>query len=74
MIVNEDEIYTPQETITILKISDSTFRRLVRRGVLQAAKIGGQYRIMGKHILQMLGPSLPGRVRKAYKKVVEELK
>ncbi|OGC36739.1 hypothetical protein A2311_06285 [candidate division WOR-1 bacterium RIFOXYB2_FULL_48_7] len=72
MIVDEQEIYTPQETIQILKISDSTFRRLIRKGVIKAAKIGGQYRILGRHILQLLNPSLPGKVKKAYKKVVNE--
>jgi excisionase family DNA binding protein len=73
MIVEEHEVYTPQETIALLKISDSTFRRLIRKGVLRAAKIGGQYRILGKHILQLLNPNLPGKVRKAYNKVVIEL-
>lgn len=72
MIVEEHEVYTPQETITLLKISDSTFRRLIRKGALKAAKIGGQYRILGKHILQLLSPSLPGKVKSVYKKVVEE--
>lgn len=74
MIVEEHEIYTPQETINLLKISDSTFRRLIRKGILRAAKIGGQYRILGKHILQMLSPDLPSKVKTAYKKVIEELK
>jgi excisionase family DNA binding protein len=73
MIVEEHEIYTPQETITLLKISDSTFRRLIRKGVLRAAKVGGQYRVLGKNILQVLSPTLPGKVKKAYKKVVDEL-
>ncbi|MDD5593513.1 MAG: helix-turn-helix domain-containing protein [Candidatus Margulisbacteria bacterium] len=73
MIVEEHEIYTPQETIVLLKISDSTFRRLIRKGALKAAKIGGQYRILGKHILQLLNPNLPGKVKKAYKKIVEEM-
>jgi excisionase family DNA binding protein len=73
MIVQENEVYTPQETIALLKISDSTFRRLIRKGVLRAAKIGGQYRILGRHILQLLNPSLPGKVKKAYKKVILEL-
>lgn len=73
MIVDEREVYTPQETISILKISDSTFRRLIRKGILRAGKIGGQYRILGRHILQLLSPSLPGKVKKAYKKVVKEL-
>lgn len=73
MIVDEKEVYTPQEAMSILKISDSTFRRLIKKGVLRAAKIGGQYRILGKHILQLLSPTLPGKVKRAYKKVIEEL-
>lgn len=70
MIVDEMEVYTPQEAISILKISDSTFRRLIRKGVLRAAKIGGQYRILGRHILQLLSPSLPAKVKRVYKKVI----
>ena len=73
MVVDEDEVYTPQETTSILKISDSTFRRLIRKGVLRAAKIGGQYRILGGEILRLLNPSLPGQVKKVYKKVVGKL-
>jgi excisionase family DNA binding protein len=73
MIVEENEVYTPQETTALLKISDSTFRRLIRKGVLRAAKIGGQYRVMGREILTLLSPTLPLKVRKAYKKVVREL-
>lgn len=70
MIVDEKEIYTPQETVSILKISDSTFRRLVRNGVLRAAKIGGQYRVLGREILSLLDPKLPGKVKKVYKQVI----
>ena len=73
MIVDEKEVYTPQEAISILKISDSTFRRLIRKGILRAAKIGGQYRILGKHILTLLSPTLPSKVKRVYKKVVKEL-
>ncbi len=74
MIVDENEIYTPQETISILKISDSTFRRLIRKGILRAGKIGGQYRVLGKNILQLLSPDLPSKVKTVYKKVIEDLK
>ncbi len=73
MIVEEHEVYTPQETITLLKISDSTFRRLIRKGVLRAAKIGGQYRILGRHILQLLNPKLPAKVKKTYHNVIDKL-
>ncbi len=73
MIVDEKEVYTPQEAISILKISDSTFRRLIKKGVLRAGKIAGQYRILGKNIVQLLSPSLPTKVKKVYQKVVKEL-
>ncbi len=73
MIVDEQEVYTPQEAISILKISDSTFRRLIKKGVLRAAKIGGQYRILGKHILLLLNPNLPEKVKKTYRNVVDKL-
>jgi len=73
MVIEKDEVYTPQEAISILKISDSTFRRLVRNGVLRSAKVGGQYRVLGREILRILNPSLPGKVKGAYKKIVEKL-
>lgn len=67
------EVYTSEEAQKLLKISDSTFRRLVKKGILRAAKIGGQYRVLGAHILELLNPSLPGQVKKIYKKVVRSL-
>lgn len=73
MPIDENEVYTPQETISLLKISDSTFRRLIRKGILKAGKVGGQYRILGKHILTLLNPNLPAKVKKVYKKVVNSL-
>ena len=74
MIVDEREVYTPQEVINALKISDSTFRRLIRKGVLKAAKIGGQYRVLGREILLLLSPTLPSKVKKTYKHVISNLK
>jgi excisionase family DNA binding protein len=73
MIVQEHEVYTPQEATSILKISDSTFRRLIKKGILRAAKIGGQYRVLGGEILRLLNPSLPRKVKSVYRKVVEKL-
>jgi excisionase family DNA binding protein len=73
MIVDEHEVYTPKEAITILKISDSTFRRLIRSGVLRAGKIGGQYRVLGREILRILNPSLPQKIKRTYQKVLEKV-
>ena len=73
MNLNESEVYTSEETQRLLKISDSTFRRLVKKGILRAAKIGGQYRVMGREILRVLSPTLPRKVRGAYHRVLEKL-
>jgi excisionase family DNA binding protein len=58
MEVLEHTIYTPEETEALLKISRSTFLRLIKRGVLQARKVGGQYRILGEEILRLVKPQL----------------
>ncbi len=73
MNLNENEVYTSEEAQNLLKISDSTFRRLIKKGILRAAKIGGQYRILGGEILRLLNPSLPRRVRGAYRRILEKL-
>lgn len=73
MVLNEAEVYTPGEAQKLLKISDSTFRRLVKKGILRAAKIGGQYRVLGGEILRLLNPRLPRKVKGAYRKVLEVL-
>ena len=69
MEVNEREIYTAEETKGLLKISQSTFLRLVKKGVLRAYKVGGQYRILGKEILHLVSPRLEQKAATVYRKV-----
>jgi excisionase family DNA binding protein len=54
--IEDNAVYTPSEVREILKISDSTFKRLVRDKKILTAKIGGQHRILGKEILRLLTP------------------
>ena len=68
MEFNENEVYTPQEVQKILKISPSTMTRLIKKGLINTAKVGKQYRIMCKEILRMLSPKLEDRVGKLYNK------
>ena len=69
MEVLENEIYTSEETKSLLKISQSTFLRLIKKGVLRAYKVGGQYRILGKEILHLVSPKLEERAVGAYRRV-----
>lgn len=68
MTINENEIYTPKETRAILKISSSTLTRMMRSGLIRTAKVGKQYRIMGKELLRVLSPKLEDKVGKVYNK------
>ena len=59
-------IYTTGETQKILRISDSTIKRLLKRGLIRANKVGGQYRILGKEILRLVSPALEKKAIKSY--------
>jgi len=74
MQVLENEIYTTQETLSLLKISKSTFLRLIKKGILSACKVGGQYRILGKEIMALFNPKIQQTAFRAYKKVRNKVK
>jgi excisionase family DNA binding protein len=74
MEIKENEIYTSDETQNLLKISESTFIRLIRKGILRAAKVGGQYRILGREILQLVSPELSQKAANLYQKVKTKIK
>lgn len=68
MEIKADEVYTPKETQNLLKVSPSTMTRLIKKGLIRAAKVGKQYRIMGRDILRVLSPEFEDTVGKLYNK------
>ena len=68
MEIEKNAVYTVKETEALLKISPSTMQRLMKKGLIRAAKVGKQYRIMGKEILRVVSPELEDVVGKAYNK------
>ena len=68
MQINENEVYTTAEMQEILKISQSTAMRMLKAGLIRAAKVGKQYRIMGKELLRLVSPQLEDKVGKLYNK------
>jgi len=70
-------IYTTAETQELLKISNSTIKRMLKKGLIRANKVGGQYRILGKEILRLVSPKIEKKAVKSYlgvkKRVVDEL-
>ena len=58
MEISPNEVYTTQETRSLLKISESTIKRLLKRGIIRANKVGGDYRILGKEILRSVSAQI----------------
>lgn len=72
--INPNLIYTTEEARGFLKISESTIKRLLKRGVIKAYKVGGQYRIWGKEILRLVSPKVESGVGRIYRKLKRETK
>lgn len=68
MEINQNEIYTIEETQKLLKVSRSTLLRLIKKGLIRTAKVGRQYRILGKEILRAVSPKLEDKIGKFYNK------
>ena len=68
MEIRENEIYTPKEAEELLKVSSSTVTRMIKKGLIRTAKVGRQYRILGKELLRLVSPKLEDRVGKLYNK------
>jgi excisionase family DNA binding protein len=72
--INPNEVYTTRETQELLKISPSTMKRMLKRGLIRANKIGGQYRILGKELLRALSPSMERSAVTKYQDIKRRVK
>ena len=70
--IKPNEIYTTEEARDFLKVSQSTIKRLLKKGIIKAYKVGGQYRIWGDEILMLVSPKVEKKVYKVYEKVREK--
>jgi excisionase family DNA binding protein len=75
--IKSNAVYTTNETQKILKVSDSTLKRMLKNGLIKANKVGGQYRILGKEILRVVSPEVEKKAIKSYlnikQKVVDKI-
>ena len=67
-------VYTTTETQKVLRISESTMKRLIKRGAINANKVGGQYRILGKELLRLVSPKIERRTVEAYQRIKKDAK
>ncbi len=75
--IKNNAVYTTGETQELLKISNSTIKRMLKKKLIKANKVGGQYRILGKEILRLVSPEVEQKAIKSYlnikQKVVDEI-
>lgn len=72
--INPKEVYTTQEAQDFLKVSKSTIKRFLKTGIINAYKVGGQYRIWGDEILKLVSPKVEKEVYTIYSKVRDRAK
>lgn len=66
-------VYTTTETQKVLRISESTIKRMLKKGLIRANKVGGQYRILGKEILRLVSPEIEKDAIKTYLQVKKQV-
>ncbi len=71
--IKSNAVYTTLETQKLLKISNSTIKRLLKKGLIKANKVGGQYRIMGKEILRLVSPEIEKKAIKSYLNIKQKV-
>lgn len=71
--IKPNAVYTTGEAQTILKISESTIKRMFKKGLIRANKVGGQYRILGKELIRIVSPELEREAEKSYLKLKKKV-
>jgi len=77
--IQSHKVYTPKEARDFLKVSESTMKRMLKSGIIEAYKVSGQYRIWGREILRLVSPKAVTKTENVYlgikegvRKVVEK--
>ena len=72
--INSNEIYTTEEARGFLKISESTIKRYLKKGIINANKVGGRYRIWGRELLRLVSPKVEEKAVNFYQKAKKKIK
>jgi len=72
--IQSHKIYTPKEARDFLKVSESTMKRMLKGGIIEAYKVSGQYRIWGREILRLVSPEAVTGGEKVYLGIKEGVK
>lgn len=77
--IKPNQVYTTKEAQDYLKVSRSTIKRFLKKGIINANKVGGRYKILGSEIVRVVSPKAETKARHLYyhfkdktKKVIEK--
>lgn len=72
--IKPNEVYTTQEAQDFLRVSKSTLKRYLKKGIIKAYKVGGRYKIWGKELLQLVSPEAEEKGKNFYQKTKKKIK
>jgi len=72
--IKPDKVYTTKEARDYLKVSKSTIKRWLKRGIIQANKVGGRYKILGSELLRLVSPKVENKTRRLYFRLKDKTK
>ena len=72
--IKPDKIYTTKEAQDYLKVSKSTIKRWLKRGIIQANKVGRRYKILGSELLGLVSPKVERKAINVYQNVKQKVK
>jgi len=72
--IKPNQVYTTEEARNFLKISESTIKRHLKRGILRANKVGGRYRILGRELLRLVSPEVETKAVNLYQRFKRKTK
>lgn len=72
--IEPNKVYTTEEAQDYLKVSNSTIKRFLKNGIIQANKVGGRYKILGNELLRLVSPSKETGFEKLYYRIKDKTK
>ena len=72
--IKPNQVYTTEEAQEYLKVSNSTIKRFLKKGIIHANKVGGRYKILGNELLRLVSPQEETKFEKIYYRVKDKTK
>ena len=70
--IKPNQVYTTEEAQDFLRVSNSTIKRFLKKGILKANKVGGRYRVLGRELLRLVSPEVEEKAVKVYQRLKQK--